>query len=74
MVADCVLLVASAENGVDDFGIYSLSSMFAQGLPASVLAVQVSLDFLTLQSTFVLFERTYLHMTRVKNENTYNVG
>ena len=40
-VSDVVLLLPSAENGVDEFGDYCLSCVFAQGLPSTTVAVQV---------------------------------
>ena len=44
-VADCVLLLPSVESGIDDYGEYCLSCLFAQGLPATVIAVQVNFIF-----------------------------
>ena len=41
-VADTVLLLPSLENGVDEFGDYCLSCLFAQGLPSTILACKVS--------------------------------
>ena len=40
-VADCLVLLTEAERGVDAFGDYCLSCLFSQGLPATILAVQV---------------------------------
>ena len=41
-VADTVLLLPSMENGIDDYGDYCLTCLFAQGLPATLVAVQVT--------------------------------
>lgn len=39
-VSDVVLLLPSAETGVDEYGDHCLSSLFAQGLPATAVAVE----------------------------------
>ena len=40
-VADTLLLVPSTEHGIDDFGDYCLSCLFAQGLPSSIFVTKV---------------------------------
>ena len=41
-VADSLLLLVSPEEGIDDYGEYCLSCLFAQGVPAPIIAIQVS--------------------------------
>ena len=40
-VADSVVFILSAEDGIDDYGQQCLSCLFSQGLPASLFCVQV---------------------------------
>ena len=40
-VADVILFLVSPESGIDSYGEYCLSCLFAQGMPASLLAMQV---------------------------------
>lgn len=39
-VSDCVLLVASDTDGIDAYGSYCLSCLFAQGIPSTVTVIQ----------------------------------
>ena len=41
-MADSVVFLLSPDSGLDTYGEHCLSCLFAQGLPAPVLAVQVS--------------------------------
>ena len=41
-VSDSLLFLVSAEEGIDDYGEYCLTCLFAQGLPAPIVAIQVS--------------------------------
>ena len=43
-VADIVIFLVSPESGVDRYGEHCLSCLFTQGMPSSLIAVQVCVD------------------------------
>jgi pre-rRNA-processing protein TSR1 len=72
-IADCLLLMPSVENGIDDYGDYCLSCLFAQGLPATVLAVQGLRELpLKKQAESKKFIQKHLD-NRFRDEKLYNL-